>query len=336
MSLDVQFGVADNWAMLRPKTRAALEALIRRARADAIREGRQPFAVDGCRAILDRLHLTAAEFPADDILSAGNYRSVRSHRIVGKDPERLPWYRRVRVFRHGKTGTKLAVLSERRKPWLAAFRYEFTGQDTTGVNPGDVLQVLQFLRTYRLVLVEPAVDFSLSTGVDENTVGRHCRFGKSRRRADDGWPTRHTWGSRKSGKFMRTYFKPEVAAHRIEAQLGNRWLKKLRIEDVYDLGRLADVLPTLIEFTELDKTALEQRLRRQSRREWQIGRIRREVGLREADLGEALTYLRTTVGLTNVHRLLAPVGKFNRLVRVAARKWAASWPQRPSPLRSTI
>lgn len=312
----------------------ALEALIRRARADAIRKGRQPFAVDGCRAIIDRLQLTAAEFPVADILAVGEYRSLRSHRIVAKDSTQPYGYGRVRIFRHEKTGTKLAVLSERRKPWLAAFRYEFQGQDTTGIQPGDVLQGLQFLRAYRLVLVEPAVDFSLNTGVDENTIRRHCRFGKSRRRPDDQWPTRQTWGSRKGGKFIRTYFKPEVAAHRIELQLGSRLLKKLQIRDVYDLRRFAVVIPGQIQFVKIDKTALEKRLQRQARREWQIRWILRQVGVRESELDDALLYLRRTIRLTNVHRLLVLLEKYNRLVRSAVKRWAAAWPQRPSPLQS--
>jgi len=320
--------------MLRRKTRLALEALIRRARADAIRAGRKPFAVDGYRAIVDRLHLTAAEFPVADILAVGEYRSLRSHRIVAKNSTQPYGYGRVRILKNEKTGTELAVLSEPRKPWLAAYRYEFRGPDSTGIKPEDVWQVLQFLRSYRLVLVELAVDFSLNTGVDENTICRHARFGKSRTNRDDRWPTRHTWGARKGGKFIRTYFKPEIAAHRIEVQLGSRLLKKLRIRDVHDFERFADVIPGQIQFVEIDKTALEKRLRRQGRREWQIGWILRQVGVRESELDDALLYVRRSIRLTNVHRLLVRLEKFNGLVRSAVKRWAVAWPQPPSPLRS--
>ncbi len=128
-----------------------------------------PFAVRGCRTILDRLHLTTAEFPVADILSLRDYHSLKAHRIVAKDSGQPYGYGRVRVLKNQKTGTEMAVLSEPRKPWLAAYRYEFRGPDTTGILPEDLFSVLQFLRAYRLALLELALDFSPSTGGDENT-----------------------------------------------------------------------------------------------------------------------------------------------------------------------
>ena len=319
--------------MLKPKTRLALEALIRRARVDAIGAGLRPFAVVGCRSIIDRAHFTSAKFPVTDILASAEYRSVKSHRIVAKKSNQPYGYGRVRVLKNERTGTELKVLSKPFKPWLAAYRYEFRGLDSTGILAEDFFPVLQFLRAYRVVLLELAVDFAPSTGVDENVVRRHARFGKSRQGTDQRWPTRQTWGSRNGGKFIRTYFNPEIAAHRVELQLRGKLLRRLRIRDVFDLRELAGAIPAgLIQFVEIDNAALERRLSRRYRAE-QVARILGFVAARDTDLADALRYLRKNAKLSNVHRLLRPMRNLDELVRGAAMQWAAEWPQKPAPLR---
>jgi hypothetical protein len=319
--------------MLKRKTRSALEALIRRARADAINGGRTPFAVAGCRAVLDRMHVTADEFPRAEIVSGAGYRVTRSHRIKAMQPDRWYPYRRVTVLRSRIQETELAVLSERRKPWLPPFRLEFRGTDSAGVRLRDVAPVLQFLGANRLTLVELAVDFALSTGVDENVVRRHARFGKSRQGTDQRWSTRQTWGSRKGGKFIRTYFKPEIAAHRVELQLGGKLLRRLRIRDIFDFRQLAEAIPAgLIQFVGIDHAALERRLRRRYRVE-EVALVLAFVAARDTDLADALRYLRKKAKLSNVHRLLRPMRNLDELVRGAVMQWAAEWPQKPVPLR---
>jgi len=288
--------------------------------------------VDVCRAILDRFQLTTSGYPKQAFLAMPQYRRTRSHLLRRKDPEGWLAYRRLTAFRSTSNATTLAVRTEPLKPWLAPCRIEFVADDLAGLGTEDVLPVLEILRDVQLSLVELAVDFSPKTGVDSDYVLAHGVFGKSRPRPELHQPNYDAWGSKKGSKFVKSYFKEVIGAHRVELELRRPFLKKYRIKDVFDFHRLAPILPRHhLWFAHIDTHELGLHLRRQGRGDAKVLRILRGVAQRNWLLDLALEYLRTEIQLTNVHRLLVPEPT-NAIIQGAITAWAKQWPAEPFSL----
>jgi len=67
--------------------------------------------------------------------------------------------------------------------WLKPWRITIIADDVSGLTRNEIGQILKLCQFYRLLLVEVAIDFSPSTGVNKHFVRQHAIFGKSHRRA---------------------------------------------------------------------------------------------------------------------------------------------------------
>ena len=200
--------------------------------------------------------------------------------------------------------------------------------DQNGITPKEALHILRRCRFAWLVLVELAIDFSPELGIDRTFVSRHGLFGKSRRRTDRGGPDHLRYGSRKSGKLIRSYFKKEVNAFRVEAELHSQILTRGRRErprrSPYNLlGDLAGVpyklFPKHLSFVQIDWNSLKKYAGRRfgPRSETIIHIARRKA---QISLSAACQFLRQ-VGVNNVHRFRTPMG-INESIDKAVTKWS--------------
>jgi hypothetical protein len=69
------------------------------------------------------------------------------------------------------------------KPWLKPWKLTIVADDRSGLSYEEVEKILKHCRHYRFLIVEIAVDFCPSVGVNRGFVRQHAIFGKSRRRA---------------------------------------------------------------------------------------------------------------------------------------------------------
>jgi hypothetical protein len=89
-------------------------------------------------------------------------------------------YARCRQYKSSKDDTKIYWQYERLKGWLKPWKITMVADDNTGLSYEQIETVLGHCRYYRLLIVEVAIDFSHSTGVNRRFVRRHAIFGKSR------------------------------------------------------------------------------------------------------------------------------------------------------------
>jgi hypothetical protein len=180
--------------------------------------------------------------------------------------------------------------------------------------------VLKHCRFYRFVLAELAIDFGPRSDVDGAFVRRHALFGKSRRRTDRGGPGQLRYGSRKSGKLVRCYWKSQVNAFRVELEIHSQLLKRHRIEVAEDLAGVIDVIrPKHLRFVRLDWKRLEAHLERRfsPKHQW---RIRKARALASRSLQKTFRFLRGQ-GVHNVHRFTREM-RINRAVENALFRWS--------------
>ena len=90
-------------------------------------------------------------------------------------------YARCRQYHSTTNGTKVYWQYERLKGWLKPWKVTIVADDLTGLSYEQIETVVKHCRHYRFLIVEVAIDFSPSTGVDREFVRRHAVFGKSRR-----------------------------------------------------------------------------------------------------------------------------------------------------------
>jgi hypothetical protein len=90
-------------------------------------------------------------------------------------------YARCRQYRCTTNDTKIYWQYDRRKGWLMPWKVTLVADDESGLSYKEVEQVLKHCRHYRFLIVEIAVDFSPSVGVDRQFIRQHAVFGKSRR-----------------------------------------------------------------------------------------------------------------------------------------------------------
>ena len=112
------------------------------------------------------------------------------------------------------------------------------------------------------------------------------------------------YGSRKSGKLVRCYEKPEVGAYRVELELHSGLLQRHSIVGLDDLARLPEVLcPKHVQFVDFDWNRLARYLANkiEDRSDLVIAGARR----RKISILRLQRYLRRK-GVFNTHRFLVP------------------------------
>jgi hypothetical protein len=232
-------------------------------------------------------------------------------------------YDRVRIFRSRTSGTEAYWQYRRRKAWLKPWRITVVGDEKRGLIREEAKRILRYCRDYKFVLVELALDFSPRTGVDQMFVKQHAVFGKSRRRWDRGGPDQLRFGTRRSGKLVRCYWKKEVDAYRVELELHSGLLRTRHVNQLDDLPKAAvAIFPRHLRFAEVSWTCLEQHLSRRygsSTPEILLQAKRKSRG----SLHSASRYLRRK-GVRNVHRFFRLLS-VNQLVENALHDWAKNF-----------
>jgi hypothetical protein len=90
-------------------------------------------------------------------------------------------YARCRHYQSMRNDAKIYWQYQRQKAWLKPWKITIVADDKTGLSYEQIEKVLAYCRHYRFLIIEVAIDFSPSTGVDRGFVRRHAIFGKSRR-----------------------------------------------------------------------------------------------------------------------------------------------------------
>ena len=90
-------------------------------------------------------------------------------------------YARCRQYKGLASEAKIYWQYERLKGWLKPWKITIVADDKSGLSYEQIHHVLKYCRYYRFLIVEIAIDFQPSAGIDKNFVRRHGVFGKSRR-----------------------------------------------------------------------------------------------------------------------------------------------------------
>jgi hypothetical protein len=283
-------------------------------------------------AILDRLRFVFEGDPAPALQKLKHLRAGRSVFPRRSNQGAFLPYAHVQWFDDRESGMKVCAESNRQGGWLAPYSVTLVADDQTGLLPAEVFGILEVLPPGRMTLVELALDFSPLTNVSRDFIRRYGLFGKSHRDRSGTNYAGDWWGARRAWKRIKSYFKDAVCAHRLEFMLRLRFLRHHGIHDVFDLGRLADLLPVdHLLFARLDSRRLIERLRGSGMSAAKTMDTLKRVVEMEGDLCAALTFLRRDMQLKNARRLLAPLAE-NNLVLQALREWAAMWPKAPARL----
>jgi hypothetical protein len=317
--------ILDRGMKLLPKMLAARRALAERLQNLARRLRPAGMEPSRCIAKIDRLVLGCAEVYIGALLELESYRRTGSHWIRRKNPTDFLPYGRVTYFESTENRGKVHVYSEAKSPKLPKHRIVFIPDDELGVQPEDVLAVLECVEGYSIALVELALDFPSRIGVDSEFVRRRGLFGRSKPYSVGLRPGWDAWGSRQGAKFVRSYFKEGVAAHRVELQLQPSFLRKYGIKTISHLPRLARHLPRHhVWFARLAPEKLAHELRTRGFSAEKQSEILKAVAAREPNLLSILRFLRRRTRLKNVHRLLVSL-RVNQWVRDALHDWATNW-----------
>ena len=125
------------------------------------------------------------------------------------------------------------------------------------------------------------------------------------------------YGSRKTGKYVRCYWKKELGVDRVEVELHSRLLRNISTLD--DFLYLPDtVYPKHLQFVEFDWRRLEQHLSR--RQGGECSRIIAGAKRRAASIRGVRRYLHKHA-VENIHRFLVPLA-MNEEVSHALNRWA--------------
>jgi hypothetical protein len=249
-----------------------------------------------------------------------------------RKPDAFLAYKRVSRFKCTKTGSTFCAYYQRQAKNLPNFRIEFFPEDERGLQLPEITSILELTTKPRIARMEVAFDFGLASGVNNDFVRRSVISGKSQARSVREHSVGDSWGSRGGSKFIRSYFKNTIGAHRVELQLNNRFLRRHKIDDIFQFRRLIKLIPRHhLYFARIDHHKLIARLEANGISDEEIARIQDAVAAREEHLWAALNYLRHRVGLKNVQRLLNPLD-LNEFAREALKKWARKWPKNPRGL----
>jgi hypothetical protein len=234
-----------------------------------------------------------------------------------------PAYARVKKFKSTTSDAKADWEYQRNRGWLKHWRITLIADDQAGLTPEEVEKFLKHCQFYRLTLVELAMDFGPGSGVDRDFVRRHGLFGKSRRVLKNVKAGELRYGSRKSGKFVRGYWKAEIDAFRVELEMHSALLRKHRIDEKTDISDVAFVIqPKHLLFGRFRWNALSHYVRRRFGME---GEAILEITRQKANISihSTMKYLRR-MGVNNPHRFVVPM-KINDRIKSELTKWALNF-----------
>lgn len=278
-----------------------------------------------CVAILDRLRFVCDRDPIPALRTLPGFSAGLSRFPRRRDRESFQAYAQLRWFHHERSQMQFYVESAPQKCWLAPYSVTLIADDQTGLLPPEVVAIVEAMPDARLTMVELALDFSVGTNVTRRFVRRSTLFGKSQRDLSRTTPTTDWWGPRGAPKSVKSYFKIAVCGHRVEFVCRSLFLKHRGIRDIFDLHKLAGLLPERhIFFARVSDERLIDRLRGNGYRPPGAMRVARRFSKLGGDLSQALRYLRREAGLKNVRRVLIPLPE-NQLVRDALQRWAVQW-----------
>jgi hypothetical protein len=259
----------------------------------------------------------------DGLLESTGYERVRAFRLPKLKGVFLP-YSRVNYLENPENGARMRVYSGPNGAKLAPYRVEFFPPDDLGFDQATARAVFQHFEEPRISLVEMALDFPVGSDVDLAYVRARAVFGKCHPYSVGHRPGWDAWGTRKGAKFIRSYYKKCIGAHRVELQLQRPFIHRHRLSDIANVTRLADLLcPAHVMFAQLSEQRLARAMKDQNFSKKEIVDTVVAVQDRAGNLTDARHYLRGR-GVENVQRLLVPVPA-DGSIRKALRTWAALW-----------
>jgi len=254
-----------------------------------------------------------------------DWHCYQDHPLKRKKPQDFLPYQKIARFRSNKTDSKFWLYYHRLGKRLSNFRVVFFSDDQRGLQFEELGSVLENVKRAQIARLEVAFDCGLATGVDCRFVRGHFLSGKCKP------DSANEWGRRKGTKFIRSYFKKTIGAHRLEIQLNWRFLRTHNIDDIFDISKLAQLLPKKhIWFVEIDEEKVTEHLRR-SLGAGKTIKVLKQIHSLEGDLSAQLAVLHGPGDLKNTRRLLKPL-PINESVFKALKKWAKQWPTRPATL----
>ena len=170
-----------------------------------------------------------------------------------------------------------------------------------------------------LRLLELATDFHPGSHVDVNYVALHALFGKCRRCLSRLFARTLRYGTRRSAKLVRCYWKAELNCFRVELELHQAWLSQhniFTIEDFHNLPTL--ILPRHMRFVRLNLIALRRHLKTRGAT---IAHFDELASAESRSLHEVLQLLRHQLGVSNPDRFLVPL-PINQKVLCSLESWA--------------
>ena len=232
----------------------------------------------------------------------------------------VPAYTRVRRLFNPSSGTSLSVRYKPNRKRLAPLKATIIANDQTGICANELKEIFEtFGDSHRIMLADFAFDLAPEAGVGFSFVKRHGLFGKSRPEQNPQYANLLRYGTRKSGRFIRCYWKKEVGAFRVEVQITSRWIR----ESGNPAGTLSwlgylDIFPKDFLFVRTDWVALEGFLKR-SRRDAEL--LLHKAKNHSSSIHELLIHLRNEIGIRNPDRFLRPL-TINREIARAWKHWS--------------
>lgn len=281
-----------------------------------------------CLVILDVLMLVCDDDPRAAFGKLLGFRAERQRTVPNPENQ---GYAQAQWFRRLDSKMRFCLYSRPVHGYLAQYKVVLYADDRTGLLPSEVFGVLEVMPITRMLMLELAFDFSIATGVNSDFVLGWTLFGKSQRdlSMQNAWGD--WWGTRKSGKRVKSYFKHQVWGQRVEFRMRRKFLALHGIRDVFDFWKFRALLPERhFLFATIDEQKLIVQLRR-TRRAVETLRILRELNARDRDLTAQMNFLRRDVRLKNTRRLLIP-HPLNRVVQRALGEFTAMWPTAPKHL----
>jgi hypothetical protein len=130
--------------------------------------------------LLDRLQVASEAPRLETPPRLKGFRVVSDHWV--RPQTDIPTYARSREYRSTRNSAQIFWQYKRRCSWLKPWKITLIADDRFGLTPAEVWKVVRYCRSYRILLVELALDFSVPPSVNTAFVRRYGIFGKSRRR----------------------------------------------------------------------------------------------------------------------------------------------------------
>jgi hypothetical protein len=275
---------------------------------------------DICEIDVDRFAIVLSHETGSAPPDFPGYRVVKDSFVHSQTTH--PTYGRVRELINRTNEIRLFIQHRPVMPGLAPFKITVVRNDKRRLSQRHVGQIVSALTSYRLLLLEIALDFPLENGVNADFVRRHAIFGKSRARNSRLFANTLRYGGRRSDKLVRCYVKGNLQCFRIELEIHSSLLRRHGLVRFEDLRKLPHLLcPTHIWFARLDWQAVVRHL---DRRGVSANKMAELEFARSCPIHTALKVLRGTLGVKNAHRFLKPLA-INRRLLLALHAWARNY-----------